>query len=416
VEPNDRFNAPQKIESLPATIGGRLDKNEDVDSYAVTLKKGQTLVAWLEAYVLASQFDGMLRIVDQRGAELAFNHDDRTLDPFLSWTAPADGTYVVQVMGFVYPANASVQLTGGEGDVYRLHLCAGPFVHHTLPLFLPRANPKPVKLIGWSLPPGLPLEKAHVETPIPLSDCTEELEREPHDPAQAIQLPGGITGRIGKAGEEDRYTLTAAKGKTYELKVIAAALGSPLDAWLKIESTTGKELARADDAPTSRDPQLTWTAPADGPVTVCVGDTTHHGGEAYFYRLSAAEATPRPEAAIATSAFTIAPGKTTELKVQVKRLFKFGNKLELSAKGLPEGVSAVPAKDGDVTLKLTAAADVKAANGPFQIVLREADGGDAEYPVRNMLTTTAENNGVPNGYSTLLRPEITDLWLTVLAK
>ena len=150
-EPNDDFHAPQKIAALPATINGRLDKAGDVDSFAVTLKRGQTLVAWMEAYVLASTFDGMLRITDADGSVLAFNHDGRTLDPFLAWTAPRDGTFIVQTMGFAYPGTAGVAFTGGEGCGYRLHLTAGPFVWHTIPLEIPRGKKTPVELIGWNL-------------------------------------------------------------------------------------------------------------------------------------------------------------------------------------------------------------------------------------------------------------------------
>src|SRR3954471_4563459 len=85
VEPNDDFKAPQKIEALPVTISGRLEKPGDVDSFGVALKQGQPLTASVEAYVLGSPFDGMLRIVDSTGTQLAFNHDGRTLDPLLSW-------------------------------------------------------------------------------------------------------------------------------------------------------------------------------------------------------------------------------------------------------------------------------------------------------------------------------------------
>jgi hypothetical protein len=411
-EPNDRFAAAQKIDSLPATISGRLDKNEDVDSYLVSLKKGQTLVASVEAYVLGSSIDPLLSVVDQRGAQLAFNHDDATLDPFLAWSVPADGQYVVQVYGFAYPATAAVSFSGGENAVYRLHLTNGPYVHHTEPLAPPAGGE--VKLVGFNLPPGFkPAEPARP------SDRAEELEREPHDPAQAIPIPGAITGHLGAPNEEDRYTLNAVKGKQYELKVTAASAGSPLDAWLKVEGAGAKELARNDDAGTSHDPQLTWTAPADGPVTVAIGDVTHHGSAQHFYRIAVNEAAPAVEGTVASAAFIIAAGKTTEVKVTTKRLFKFAKKLELIAKNLPEGISAaavpVPDKDGDVTLKLTATAEAQPANQPIQLVLREVEGG-AEHVVKNLLTTTAENNGVPSGFTALVIPAISDLWLTVTAK
>jgi len=127
-EPNDEYSAPQAIPSLPATQGGRLDKGGDVDSYSVELKAGQTLVARVEGYILGSGFDGMLRVVDSKGVQHAFNHDGPTMDPLLTWQAPSDGTYIVQIMGFPHPANSSVRFTGGENCVYRLHLHAGPYV------------------------------------------------------------------------------------------------------------------------------------------------------------------------------------------------------------------------------------------------------------------------------------------------
>src|SRR3989442_15600720 len=101
----------------------RLDKSGDVDSFAVTLEAGQTLIAWLEAYTLASPMDAVLRLVDSRGAQLALNDDDgRTLDPLLAWTAGSAGTYVLQVFRFAHPAASEFKLTGGNACGYRLHL------------------------------------------------------------------------------------------------------------------------------------------------------------------------------------------------------------------------------------------------------------------------------------------------------
>lgn len=381
-EPNDDFKAPQKIAALPATISGKLDKAGDVDSFAVTLKKRQSFVAWLEGYVLASTFDGLLRIVDERGTELAFNHDGRTLDPLLTWTAPRDGTFIVQAMGFVYPGRAEVGLTGGEGCIYRLHLST--------------TAPTPAEQAG-----------------------TAEIEpNDSADKAQAFPLPGVIAGRIERRGDEDRFSFTAVKQRGYEFAVSAARDGSPLDAWLKIEAKDGKQLARADDNEGTRDPKLTWTAPSDGVFTVAVGDVTHRGGAEYAYRLSAAEAKPSIAATVGTDSFVVKSDKPAEAKVTVKRANGFKAKLKLAAKNLPEGVTAaevdVPEKDGEVTLKLTAAADVKPANQPIQLVLRETEGG-AEHIANFPLIKTTEDNGVPQGYSELVIKSVDQLWLTVIA-
>jgi hypothetical protein len=383
-EPNDDFKSPQRIAALPATISGRLDKAGDVDSFAITLKKGDRLAASVEAYVLGSTFDGMLRVVDQRGTQFAFNHDGKTLDPLLKWTAPRDGTFVVQIMGFVYPATAAVGLTGGDGCVYRLHLSHDP-------------APSPQdSVVGAEL-----------------------AEQEPNDAASAAQpttIPCTVRGGIDKPGDEDRFAFTAVKQRAYTFKVSAARDGSPLDAWLKITNRDGKELATNDDAEGSRDPQLTWTAPTDGTFVAALGEVTHHGGAEFSYRLTIAEAAPKVTATVANPSAIVAAGKSAELKVTVKRVNSFKAKVQLVAKNLPEGVTApeieVPEKGGDVTLKLTAAAETKQASGPFQLCLRESETG-TEHPVRFMMTTTSENNGVPAGYTELVIDSTDQIWLTV---
>ncbi len=437
-QPNDDFREPQRIAALPITISGKLDKAGDVDCFAVTLKRGQTLVAWMEAYVLASTFDGMLRITDTDGNALAFNHDGRTLDPFLAWTAPRDGTFIVQTMGFVYPATAGVAFTGGEGCIYRLHLTNGPFVRHTIPLAIPRGKKTPVELIGWNLASShaeidgsqfpadvetaeLGLSGVATELPVMVSDIPEIVEREPNDTAasaQAVELPVGITGRIQRSNDEDRFTFTAMKGRAYAVKITAARVGSPLDAWLKIENKDGRQLATNDDANGSRDPALTWTAPADGAFTVAIGDVSHHGGEDFIYRLALTDASPTVAATVPVHSLSVQPGKTAEAKVNVKRANGFKAKLQLAAKHLPEGVTAtpvdIPDKDGDVTLMIAAATEAKAAGQPITLVLRETEGG-AEHAARFFMITSGENNGVPQGYTELVIPSTEQLWLTIPA-
>ena len=102
------------------------------------LAAGQTLVASVEAFTLASPVDAALRVVDARGVQVAFNHDGTTLDPFLAWTAKSAGSYDVQVFGFAYPAESDVKFTGNNKCIYRLHLSRGPWLRHTLPLGVQR--------------------------------------------------------------------------------------------------------------------------------------------------------------------------------------------------------------------------------------------------------------------------------------
>jgi hypothetical protein len=388
-EPNDDFKTPQKIEALPVTISGRLEKPGDVDSFAVLLKQGQPLTASLEAFVLGSPFDGMLRVIDATGIQLGFNHDGRTLDPLLCWTAPRDGTYVVQVMGFSYPPSSGVGFVGNENCLYRLHLSA----------------------------------EASLRASFPSTDVPEQAEAEPNDTAaqaSTVAIPGAVTGVIQHPGDEDRFAFTAVKGASYEIGVLANRAGSPMNAWLKIESSEGKDLARVDGLGTARDPRLLWKAPADGRFIAAVGEATHRGSSEHVYRLTVKEAAPSIIGTAANHSLVLPADKGGELKVSVKRANGFKAAVQLVAKDLPDGVTApeldVPEKDGDITLKFVVADGTARVSQPLRLVLREKES-HTEHPVRYVLpASTGDKGDAATGPSDLVIDSTDVLWLTVPEK
>jgi hypothetical protein len=233
-----------------------------------------------------------------------------------------------------------------------------------------------------------------------------------------VAVPCSISACINKPGDEDRFAFPVEKGKSYELNVISARAGAPLDAWLKIENKNGKQITRKDDTDSSRDPQIVWTAPSSETVYAVVGDVTHHGGPDYLYRLDIAEAVPSVAGTVASHAFTVTAGKTSEIKATAKLSNGFKAKLQLAAKNLPEGVTAssvdVPDKGGEVAIKIAAEPTAVAASQTVQLVLRETESG-VEHPVIYSMTTTGENNGVPQGYTELAINSTDQLWLTVIA-
>ncbi len=440
VEPNDQWKSPQRIESLPATVNGRFEKGGDVDSFAVPLRAGQTLVAWLEGYTLMSPLDPVLRILDSKGLQVAWNHDEvRSLDPFLAWTAPADGDYVVQTLGFNYPADSDIRFTGNARCVYRLHLRGGPVAAYALPLGVRRGTATSLRVFGWNLPDGTNTVVSFDGTALgPEVDTVEFLppgtgrtltlavgngpewtETEPNstrETAQSIEVPSAITGDLNAAGDEDRFTFRATQGQALVLEVQAAALGFPLDAWLRIEDSAGKELAQNDDAQ-GPDPRLDWSAPADGIYTAVVGNRLRRGGNDQRYRFHIRPAVPFLRATVADSAFTLAPGKTNEIKVTLSRQNGYAVPLTLSATGLPDGVRAEPVeisdKVGEASLQLVASTNAPPFGGPIQLRLVEKESG-RERSVPHSLVSVGENNGVPQGYRRLVRETLSQLWLTVL--
>ena len=440
-EPNDDFTKPQAMDHLPVSLNGRLDKSGDVDSFAVTLEAGKTLIASLEAYTLASPMDTVLRLVDSRGVQVALNDDDgRTPDPLLAWTSKSAGTYVLQVFGFAYPAVSDVKFTGGNACVYRLRLSRGPCLLYTLPLGVQRGARTTLRLFGWNMGSSLgrefefdgtelPAETREVALvvpdfenvlTVPVGDGPELIETEPNDaPNEAthLEVPCAVTGSIEKPGDEDRFTFAAKKGDALLLGVQSTTLGFPLDARLKVEDAKGKELAKKNDT-VNADPMLEWTAPEDGTYFAAVGNVLHRGGPDHLYRLSISQAVPGLKAVVANNSFAIEPGKTNEIKVTVTRLHGFKSKLTVSARGLPEGLTVEPAevpdKGGEVVLKLIASADAKPFSGAIQFAVTETESGTEHHAISELISSTTDN-GVPQGFKKLVIESTDQLWLTVLS-
>lgn len=439
-EPNDDLQKPQSLSVLPTVVEGRLEKSGDVDSYAVALKRGETLVAWIDAYTLMTSIDQALRLVTTNNVQVAWNHDSvRSFDPFMTWTADQDGTYVVQVFGFAYPAESEVRFAGSPKGVYRLHLSSGPILQHTLPLGAQRGASTSLELRGWNLGTPRPAVSFQPTEPewirpgfaefqpggfrdaieVPLGDGPEGIESEPNDTrdqAGVISIPGAVSGDLNRPGDVDRFRFTAKKGEVLALEVQAARLGFPLDAWLKVEDAAGKELVRVDDT-VGADPKLDWTAPQDGSFFAVVGNLVGSGGTDLRYRLQLRRPAPALQVSLADHAFSVEPGKTNEIKVTFARSHGFNAPLRIRAAGLPTELIApsveVAAAAADAVLKVFAPTNAAPFSGAIQIIATETGSG-REHTATHSLASTGENNGVPQGFSRLLREQISQIWFNVL--
>jgi hypothetical protein len=372
-EPNNHFEKPQIITNFPATVNGRLDKNNDVDSFRLEVKTGQWLDAQLKSHTLMSKIDAVLRLVTTNGYQIAWNHDFASFDPRLIWHAPEDQTVVLQVYGFAYPAGSEIVLSGGNGGVYQLALSLD------------------------SKPP------TELEAPL-----TENAKLDGTNMAMGVICP---------AGDEDKYAISLKKDEVVEVRVDATEFGSELDPWVKVEDVSGTELARNDDAGGSRDAMLEWKAPADGDYQVVVGSLTRRGEEDWRYALHTTKVEPDYLATLEANGVVINSSATNEVKVSAKRLRGFTNELSVSMTNLPEGVSVEPVtideKGKEAILKVMSK-EAPAFNGPVKVVVRDTVA-NTERTARFSLVSRSENNGVPGGYSKLLVEETEAIWLTVKA-
>jgi hypothetical protein len=388
VEPNDDFRKAQAIPKLPVLVNGRLEKAGDVDCFAVDVKKGETLVAALEAnQTLGSPMDAILQVTSASGFVLADNHDTRGLDPQIVFRVPEDGRYIVRLYAFPSEPNATIAFSGAPNYLYRLTLTTDGLAEYAWPMAVPRDQLDPVELVGWNLPTPapraalLPIDEEHAlawkaEVARPVTVLREAhptvVETTPDGPRkpQRVVPPVSITGRIGTPGEADAYRFPAKKGQPLVLQALAKSLALALDPVLVVTDAEGKKLAELDDAGKNLDPVLTFTPPADGEYQVEVRDLHGHAGLRYAYVLRIAPPRPDFELSVPADAVVLAPGKPTNLVVTVDRRQGMKEAIAITAENLPPGVTAPPvacaANAKMATLVLTAKDGGVA--GPFRVV------------------------------------------------
>jgi hypothetical protein len=121
-EPNDSPKNAQRVR-LPAIVDGRIGRPGDRDVFAFQGRKGQEIVAEIEARRFESPLDSFLKLTDAAGKQVAFNddHEDKALgllthhaDSLISVTLPANGTYYLSV--------GDSQRAGGPDYAYRLRI------------------------------------------------------------------------------------------------------------------------------------------------------------------------------------------------------------------------------------------------------------------------------------------------------
>lgn len=402
-EPNGDFAQPQKID-LNVTVSGSIPQ-EDVDHFLVELKKGQRITAEIEGIRLGTAlFDPYVAILDMKRFELAAS-DDTVLalqDSVVSMIAPEDGTYVIQVRESSY---------GGSSDSwYRLHVGTFP---RPLVAYPPGGRPGEKISLTFlgdvrgafaqeitlpSTPGRHPVygEQEGLAPPSPnfvrVTDCPSIMEAEPNNErAQAtatdFPLPVALNGFIDAGGDEDWFRFSAKKGQSFDVRVYARALRSPLDATMTIHAkgSEGAPLLRNDDQG-GPDPAGRFTAPADGEYEIRIRDHLRRGGKDCVYRVEfepvrpgvythipAYEREPRGQV---RQTVTVPRGNRYATWIRVNRA-EFKGDMKLEFVDLPAGVTAlaetIPADIDRVPVVFEAAADAPVAGRLADVVARSTD-------------------------------------------
>jgi len=437
-EPNSDFAAPQKI-ALDTVVEGTAD-NEDVDYYAIEVKKGERITAEIEGLRLGyTFFDPYVAILDKDRFEIA-RSDDAPLvrqDCVASIVAPEDGTYIIEARETSFAGNGACR--------YRLHVGHFPRPLATLPLGGPVGEKVKVEWLGdvagaksdeVQLPAESPVEFgifAQDDKGISpshnlfrLSKFGNVIEVEPNNQlaeGTAGEAPIAMNGVIGEAKDIDCFKFTGKKGQVFDVRLFARAHGSPLDAVLNVFRVGGAHVGGSDDiggytgAP---DSYLRITCPEDDTYVIHVRDHLDQGGPTYVYRVEVTPVEPTLTLGLSeryqySDIFAPVPkGNRMAFMINAARA-DFGGDLNLEFKNLPPGMTVetlpIGAARGDVPVLLTAAPDAANAGALVDVVGRPADPNvkvEGHLSQRTSLTRGQNNIEVWNQYNQRLATSVTN--------
>ncbi|MBI5851674.1 MAG: hypothetical protein HZB39_11715 [Planctomycetes bacterium] len=394
-EPGSPPGGADSIE-LPVVMNGRILAG-DVDRYRFRAPQGTHLVADAAARALLpfladavpGWFQATLAIHDERGVELAFA-DDRgpDPDPLLSWVAPADGDYVLEIRDALF--------RGREDFVYRLTIGELPIVTSVFPLGARAGERTRVQLRGFNLEQTtteIALRKGEVGTvtvdptsadgdsvPFAAGRRPEMGECEPNDEtAQQLRLPVVVNGIVERPGDVDAFAFAGRHGQRIVAEVAAARLGSPLDSMLRLVHQSGRVVVQNDDDPNlasglltqTSDSHLDCTLPADGVYHLLVTDTRQKGSPEHAYRLRVGPPQPDFELRVVPSAIQVRAGGIAVVTVHVARREGFLGAVALELVKAPVGFrldgAIVPGSVDRLPITLTAPAGT--AEAPVSLAI-----------------------------------------------
>lgn len=406
VEPNDDFDAPQRID-LNVTIEAEA-KPEETDYYLVSMKKGQRLSVEVEGLRINNivnniAIDPFVSILNKNRFEIASADGSALLkqESVLSVLIPEDGDYIVEVRDSAYQ---------GRGR-YRAHIGTFP-----RPAAIYPAGGKPGEEVEFTLigdvtgeyktKAKLPLtteegtfgvlgqhEGLYPPSPnlVRVSDYDNVLESGENDDMRSPDLasvgvlPLAFNGILEKEGDIDYFKFTGKRGQNYRFRVYASAIGSPVDPVLNLYDSQFKSLGGSDDANGTKDSQVDFKPTEDGDYFVRVTDMLKRGGTDFVYRIESEAFTPAIEVTMPEmlrrnlqyrKQFDIPRGGYYSMVVNTTRRNMSGD-LVFDLPSLPPGVTwesgTIPRTVSQFPILLKAAPDAPIGGGMYTLKVKNTD-------------------------------------------
>jgi hypothetical protein len=395
----------KQVADLPVALHGNFTGSREIET-TFTGKSGQHVTIEAEAQRLGGKEQPVIHLLDSTGHELSTALPSSQLrgDSRLSVTLPSDGAYTVRLHDLQYAGNGA----------FRLKIGSWQYADIAFPPAVQRGKTTKLALIGadgaeqhvvctpgdLALMPAPWPDAAHASgmRPVVLVSDVPELveERMSESPMSlsAINPPFAVSGRLSRPGEQGRYKLDVTPETPVRLNVIAAQIGSPIDAVLEVRGSKGELLASNDDMPGTLDPQLDFKA-AKGvtSVVVVVRDANGRGSEGSIYRLVVTPGEDKPGAApvkpdfdllVQENALTPSPANIHLMKVIARRR-GYDGPIALHLEGAADNVklqrAEIPA-GADAALIVVTAKPVSAESSPAIVHLIGQGGSDKDAITR----------------------------------
>jgi len=388
---NTSFSAAEAV-SFPVAVDGSVP-SLGRHFFKFTVQAGQALSIEVLARRIGSSLDPLIRLLDLKGREIAYNDDTVGLngDASIFYKFQESGDYTLELRDIKY----------GPGS-YRLRIGDFPIATVAYPLAVQRGTAANVTLAGYGVEGLVPLavvlasDQPDEWLPISLKRAAngasgfsmvavvstpQFLELEPNNtPEQANRIEWGhdVNGRLEQVGDIDHFLFAAKAGQSMTFTGITRQQGSPTDLEFKILNKQGVEVAAAEDSGTNEG-SLTFKFPADGDYMLVVKDLNHRGGSEHAYRIGVTTNPDQFSLASSLDTFNIPVGGSVLATVTAVRTGHTGP-IELSVLKLPAGVTASPSVIGlgrnDAVLTLQASSDFAAGQSHGISIVGTARSGD----------------------------------------
>ena len=229
----------QIVEAKKITLGGpditdhQIGYDTDVDMFAISLIKGQIIGVDVDDFANFTTFDGVLRIFDGTGTELATSDDDVGPDPETADVEPYIADFIVPATGTYY-----IGVSGSGNDKYVASTGAGDAPGDFGPYILSTT------LLGEE------------------NDFDDQIGE-----ARGVTAHYTRDDKISNLTDVDMYRITAKKaGDRFLVNVSARGTGLPLDSALQIFDASGNIVGAAYGGNT----MISFVAPAKGNFYIAV--------------------------------------------------------------------------------------------------------------------------------------------------